>query len=85
MSFHPLDAGKKTHTQRSSLKKERPGSQEDRGPEATDLPTFLLKALGRLQFAGEVTAWMEDSTVGGGGVILNMLTPGRAQQSGVWP
>lgn len=70
MSFHPLDAGKKTHTQRSSLKKERPGSQEDRGPEATDLPTFLLKALGRLQFAGEVTAWMEDSTVGGGGVLF---------------
>lgn len=47
----------KKHTQRSCLKKEQPGSQEDDGLEATGLPTFLLKALGRLPFAGEVTAW----------------------------
>lgn len=57
MSSHPWTLEK--NTQRPCLKKERPGSQEDSGPEATDRPTFLLKAAGRLQFAGEVTAWME--------------------------
>lgn len=56
MSFHRWTLEKK-HTQRSCLKKERPGNQEDSGLEATDLPTFLLKALGSLPFAGEVTAW----------------------------